>query len=47
LILNIKNELNMSQVDKETRDMIMQFVSEALDSLDTNEPIVEYLKEED
>ena len=37
----------MSQVDKETRDMIMQFVSEALDSLDTNEPIVEYLKEED
>lgn len=36
----------MSQVDNETRDMIMQFVSEALDSLDTNEPIVEYLKEE-
>lgn len=34
-------------MDNETRDMILQFVSEAIDSLDTNEPIVENLKLED
>jgi two-component system chemotaxis sensor kinase CheA len=37
----------MSQMDNETREMIMQFVSESLDSLDTNEPLVENLKLED
>ncbi|HPP40516.1 MAG TPA: Hpt domain-containing protein, partial [Candidatus Kapabacteria bacterium] len=34
-------------MDNETREMIMQFVSESLDSLDTNEPLVENLKLED
>ncbi len=37
----------MSQMDNETREMIMQFVSESLDSLDTNEPLVENLKLKD
>ncbi len=37
----------MSQMDNETREMIMQFVSESLDSLDTNEPLVENLRLED
>ena len=37
----------MANVDQETREMLQSFVSEAFDSLDTNEPIVENLHEED
>jgi two-component system chemotaxis sensor kinase CheA len=38
---------NMKILDSDTREMITQFVSEGLDSLDTNEPYVEYLREYD
>ncbi len=34
-------------VDQETQEMLRSFVSEALDSLDTNEPLVEELRNED
>jgi two-component system chemotaxis sensor kinase CheA len=34
-------------IDSETREMILSFVSESLDSLDTSEPIVESLRSED
>lgn len=34
-------------VDAETQEMLRSFVSEAFDSLDTNEPIVEFLREND
>lgn len=34
-------------VDSETQDMLRSFVSEAFDSLDTNEPLVEQLREDD
>ena len=34
-------------VDSETQDMLGSFVSEAFDSLDTNEPLVEQLREDD
>jgi two-component system chemotaxis sensor kinase CheA len=34
------------QVDPETQEMLRSFVSEAFDSLDTNEPIVEFLRDE-
>ena len=37
---------NGPQVDSETQEMLRSFVSEAFDSLDTNEPIVEDLREE-
>lgn len=33
-------------VDAETQEMLRSFVSEGLDSLDTNEPIVEHLRDE-
>lgn len=36
----------MPNVDQETQEMLQSFVSEAFDSLDTNEPIVENLREE-
>ncbi len=41
------SEENNQQVDQETREMLSSFVSEAFDSLDTNEPIVEDLRNED
>lgn len=34
-------------VDPETQEMLRSFVSEAFDSLDTNEPIVEFLRDND
>ena len=34
-------------VDPETQEMLRSFVSEAFDSLDTNEPIVDFLREND
>jgi two-component system, chemotaxis family, sensor kinase CheA len=34
-------------IDPETQEMLRSFVSEAFDSLDNNEPVVEYLREED
>lgn len=34
-------------IDQETQEMLRSFVSEALDSLDTNEPLVEELRNED
>lgn len=37
----------MPNIDNDTKEMLQQFVSEAFDSLDTNEPIVENLREED
>ncbi len=36
----------MPNIDAETKEMLQQFVSEAFDSLDTNEPIVEHLSQE-
>lgn len=41
------SEENGYQIDQETREMLSSFVSEAFDSLDTNEPIVEDLRTED
>lgn len=38
--------MSMNQNDAETQEMLKSFVSEAFDSLDTNEPIVEHLREE-
>lgn len=38
---------NNNGVDQETMEMLRSFVSEAFDSLDTNEPIVENLRNED
>jgi two-component system chemotaxis sensor kinase CheA len=37
---------NNQHIDGETQEMLRSFVSEAFDSLDTNEPIVEDLREE-
>lgn len=38
---------SLQNLDPETVEMIQAFVSEAIDSLDNNEPIVELLREED
>ena len=38
------NTNSNNPIDNETRDMLRSFVSEAFDSLDTNEPIVEVLR---
>ncbi len=40
------DNLEGTNVDPETQEMLRSFVSEAFDSLDTNEPIVEDLREE-
>ncbi len=37
--------MNEKQIDKETQEMLHSFVSEAIDSLDISEPLVEKLKE--
>lgn len=36
-----------THLDPETQEMIRSFVSESMDSLDTNEPLVEYLRQDD
>ncbi len=36
-----------NNIDQETQEMLQSFVSEALDSLDTNEPLVEELRNKD
>ncbi len=41
------NNIQGNQVDSETQDMLRSFVSEAFDSLDTNEPTVEHLRNDD
>ena len=41
------SEESNHKIDQETREMLSSFVSEAFDSLDTNEPIVEDLRAED
>ncbi|MCX6153376.1 MAG: chemotaxis protein CheA [Candidatus Kapabacteria bacterium] len=42
-----QNDYDISQIDAETQEMLRSFVSEAFDSLDTNEPIVEDLRNAD
>jgi len=37
---------NINNIDSEIQDMLGSFVSEAFDSLDTNEPLVENLRNE-
>jgi two-component system chemotaxis sensor kinase CheA len=40
----MKNRIDVPNLDKEIQDMLGSFVSEGFDSLDTNEPIVEELR---
>ncbi|MGE5479029.1 MAG: chemotaxis protein CheA [Chloroflexota bacterium] len=43
----MNNNPDRVQIDAESQEMIRSFVSEAFDSLDANEPMVEYLHQDD